>query len=404
MSNKSIVCWAPPNEISAISYDKEKMLTNNLVKTRLILDKILDHINSGDKVGVKLHFGEAHNTRYLRHDYIREVVEAIKSKGGIPTLIETQGLGMYIKQISISENYSVCLGHRKTKADHEKIAHLHGFSESIIGAPIKFIDGEKGIESKVIRIDGIHFKEVPVAAGLFEYDKIIVASHFKGHPQAAFGGALKQLGVGCVTKHNKYALHFIGDLSINTNICNVSKCSQECIKACPVNAIKIENESAVIANSLCVYCIACLESCPVSKAINSTFNTNENEFNIMAEKVVDNATAVINSFGPENIRFVNFAFDIPLMCDCVVNANMPIIPDLGIFGSVDPVAIDKACIDAEINAPGLPILKEDGQWTEPISIGIEKINAWSNYLDTSWQLDAAVKNQLGSIEYELVKI
>jgi len=201
-------------------------------------------------------------------------------------------------------------------------------------------------------------------------------------------------------------MHFIlfGDLSINKNICNVSKCSQECIKACPVNAIKIENESAVIANSLCVYCIACLESCPVSKAINSTFNTNENEFNIMAEKVVDNATAVINSFGPENIRFVNFAFDIPLMCDCVVNANMPIIPDLGIFGSVDPVAIDKACIDAEINAPGLPILNADGQWTEPISIGIEKINAMRNYLDTSWQIDAAIKNGLGSKDYELVKI
>jgi len=83
---------------------------------------------------------------------------------------------------------------------------------------------------------------------------------------------------------------------------------------------------------------------------------------------------------------------------------MPIIPDLGIFGSTDPVAIDKACIDAEINAPGLPILKADGQWTEPISIGIEKINAMSNYLDTSWQIDAAIKNGLGSKEYDLIKI
>lgn len=402
MENTSKVYWAPPYETSSLVNTRQVMVTNNLVKTRLILDKILDNINSGDKVGIKIHTGEAYTTRYLRHDYVHEVVKAVKAKGGIPTIIETQGLGMYSHKVDISENYSIYLGHRKTTIDHEKIVNLHGFSETVIGAPFKFLDGEKGIDCKRIKIDGIHLNEVAVAAGLFEFDKIIIAAHFKGHPQASFGGALKQLGVGCVAKQNKYVLHYSGDLSINNKRCNLSKCSQECVKACPVNAIKIEGDFAVLDSSVCVYCTACLESCPVKKAINKQYNLVD--FKGMSEKVIDNALAVINSFGPENLRYINFAFNIPLMCDCVVNVGMPVIPDLGIFGSSDPVAIDKACIDAETNAPGLPILKPDGQWTEPLPIGVEKIQGMSNLLDTSWQFDAALKHKIGSIDYELIKI
>ena len=87
------------------------MITNNLVKTRLILEKIMDNINPGDKVAVKVHVGEAHNLHYLRPDYVREVVNAIKSKGGIPTLVETCGLGNNIETIGISKNYTICVGH-----------------------------------------------------------------------------------------------------------------------------------------------------------------------------------------------------------------------------------------------------------------------------------------------------
>jgi len=402
MSSKSIVYWAPPYETSSLRNTKQVMVTNNLVKTRLVLDKILDNINSGDNVGIKIHTGEAYTTRYLRHDYIHEVVKAVKAKGATPTLIETQGLGMYPRKLDLSENYSICLGCRKTTQDHEKIINLHGFSESVIGAPFKILDGEKGLDCRIIKIDGIHLKEVAVAAGLFEFDKIIIAAHFKGHPQASFGGALKQLGVGCVAKQNKYVLHYSGDLSINNKRCDLSKCSQECIKACPVNAIKIEGDFAVLDSSLCVFCTACLESCPVKKAINRQFNLVD--FKGMSEKVIDNALAVINSYGAKNLRYINFAFDIPLMCDCVVNVGMPIIPDLGIFGSSDPVAIDKACINAETNAPGLPILKPDGQWTSPLPIGVEKIHAMSDYLDTSWQFDAALKHKIGNTDFELVKI
>ncbi|MFX1388168.1 MAG: DUF362 domain-containing protein, partial [Promethearchaeota archaeon] len=303
--------------------------------------------------------------------------------------------------IHLSDNYTINIMRRKTTTEHEKTAQLHGYTESTIGAPFEIIDGEKGIDGKFIEVDGIQLKKVSVGAGLFNYDKMVVISHFKGHQAASFGGAMKQLGIGLISKYGKYRSHFNGDLSINTKYCNISKCSQECIQACPVNAIEIDGEFAVIDTSTCVCCTACLESCPVKKAINRDFNMNFKNF---IERVSDNCAGVIKSFGPKKIRYINFAFDVVAQCDCASTPSMPIIPDLGIFGSSDPVAIDKACIDAETNAPGLPIMDKYGRWKEPISIGVEKFKAINPLVDPTWFFNAAVKNNIGSVDYELVKL
>ena len=407
MTDKPVVYWASPIEVAALKSDAKIMSTNNLVKTRLILDKILDHINSGDKVAVKVHVGEAQNTRYLRPDYVREVVNAIKAKGGIPTLIETQGLGLHARKIDISEDYYICINHRANKADHEKIANLHGYNELVIGAPLQFIDGTNGTDEKRIKINGIHFKDVSVASGLFEFDKMVVISHFKGHPQATFGGALKQLGIGCVAKRNKYLAHMGKTPKIKTRKCDISACNQECIESCSVNAISIENNSAVINEDLCYGCLKCMLKCPhkdkKSPIKRQPMILGEN----FVERFIDNALAVLSSFGPENIRYINFAFDVAVMCDCVSNPGPPVVPDLGIFGSNDPVAIDKACVDAEINAPGLPLMAKDGTWKEPLPPGVEKFKAsspLSEALGHQMQFNASVKNNVGSINYELIKI
>ncbi|MFW9969635.1 MAG: DUF362 domain-containing protein [Candidatus Odinarchaeota archaeon] len=400
MSSKPKVYWASPIEIAALPNTSKNMVTNNLVKTRFIADKILDHIASGDKVGVKVHVGEAQNTHYLRPDYVREVIRAIRAKGGIPTLIETQGLGNNIENIEICENYSICVGHRKKTEDHKKIAELHGYSESVIGAPLYFIDGEEGIERKVVNIDGIHFKEVSVAKRLFEFDKLVIISHFKGHPQAGFGGALKQLGIGCVAKRNKHLAHFGGLIEVNLKKCDLTQCKQECVSSCPVGAIKVENEHAIIDASVCYGCFRCTQKCPVKKALIGPKLRNFPDF---VERFIDNALAVL-SFGPEKLRYINFAFDIPAMCDCVSNAGVPVVPDLGVFGSFDPVAIDKACIDAETNAPGLPFLNKEGEWTQPLPRGVEKFKALMSMVDPYNVFEAAVRNKIGSLEYELIPI
>lgn len=400
MGSKSKVYWASPIEVAAMPNDAKNMVTNNLVKTRLVLDKILDNINSGDKVGVKVHVGESHNTRYLRPDYVREVVKAIKSKGGSSTLIETQGLGNNISHVGINEEYTISLAHRRNSEDHLKIAHLHGYTESITGAPLQFIDGKEGTDRKIVEINGIHFNEIPVAAGLFEFNKLVVISHFKGHPLAGFGGAFKQLGIGCVSKHGKYLAHVDSIPKVNNKRCDLALCKQDCVKSCPVDAITIESEKAVIDDSICYGCLNCISTCPVERVIKRSSVNLGAKF---VERFIDMATGVI-TFGPENIRYINFAFDIPLMCDCAANPSMPVVPDLGIFGSSDPLAIDKACVDAETNAPGLPVLKSDGTWSIPISPGIEKFKAMNPMVDPTITLNAAARNKLGSLEYDLVQI
>jgi uncharacterized Fe-S center protein len=401
MENQSVVYWAPPYEIPSLIDTKKNMVTNNLVKTRLLLDKILDNVNSGDNVGIKLHFGESYNTRYLRHDYIQEVIKAVKSRGAVPTLIETQGIGTKINKVAINDDYILNLGCRKNASDHEKIAHLHGYVESVVGAPIRFIDGEDGYKGRKIQINGLSFKEVFVAAGLYDFDKIIAVSRFKGHAQAGFGGALKQIGIGCVTKKNKFLAHNENMLSVNPKKCNISLCRKECIDACSVDAIRIEGESSVIDPSKCIGCFNCRSACPIKNAIN---RPNPNNVENFVERVIDNAFAVLKSFGPENIRFINFAIEVTGQCDCIPNTNMPIVPDLGIFGSSDPVAIDKACMDAEINAPGLPFLKPNGEWTQPEAPGIEKFKKMYTMVDTNLQFQAALKNKIGTTNYKLVNI
>ncbi|MFX1489529.1 MAG: DUF362 domain-containing protein [Promethearchaeota archaeon] len=400
MENKAVVYWAPPTEIAALPNTAKNMVTNNLVKTRFILDKILDNIKSGDKVGVKVHVGEAHNTHYLRPDYVREVVNAIKSKGGIPTLIETQGRGSNIEKIEINKDYTICVGHRKSLKAHKEIAQRHGYCELVIGAPLEFIDGEEGINRKVVKIEGTDLSEISLAAGLFDYDKFVVVSHFKGHPFAGFGGALKQLGLGCVTKHNKQLAHFETVFKVNSERCDISKCEQECINACKVSAISISGKSAVIDESDCYGCARCLWKCPVDGAI---VNPTWNPVNKFVDRFIDSVKGVL-TLGSDKFRYINFAIDIPAMCDCVSNASVPVIPDLGIFGSSDPVAIDKACIDKETDAPGLPFLESNGEWSQPLERGVEKFKALMPGVNPSLQFEAALKDKIGTINYELQKI
>ncbi|MBD3254075.1 MAG: DUF362 domain-containing protein [Candidatus Lokiarchaeota archaeon] len=398
MKNKSTVYWAPPVEIASLRNSKENMITNNLVKTQIVLDKILDNIYPGNKVGVKVHVGESGNTHYLRHDYVREVVKAIKAKDADPFLIETQGLGTCIEQIEIKDDYSICIGHRRNKEDHSEIAHLHGYTEQIIGAPLIFIDGKEGLDERRVKISGIYLDEISVAEGLFDFDKVVVISHFKGHPQAGFGGALKQLGIGCVVKRNKFLAHYEAPFSVRDRNCNLSKCNKECLSACPVGAIAIKNKKAYVDPSLCFGCSRCLSACPVRRAIKKP---KMNEIKVFTERFLDNAKGVLE-FGKENFRYINFAFDITLMCDCVPNPGMPIVPDLGIYGSSDPVAIDKACFDAEVNAPGLPILDKDLKWKEPIAPGTDKFNAMLDLVQPTVQFEAAIKNKVGNTDYVIV--
>jgi uncharacterized Fe-S center protein len=187
---------------------------------------------------------------------------------------------------------------------------------------------------------------------------------------------------------------------VNPKKCDITQCNKECIDACPVKAININGEKAIIDAFKCYGCHLCVKKCPIRRAIKAP---KMNEVKDFVERFIDNFAAVL-SFGPENIRYINFAFDITMICDCTPNPGMPIVPDLGIFGSSDPVAVDKACYDAETNAPGLPILNKEDVWKDPLPIGVEKFGAMMDIVKPYLQFEAAVKDKIGSIDYELIKI
>jgi len=177
-----------------------------------------------------------------------------------------------------------------------------------------------------------------VAGRLTEFDHMILASHFKGHLNAGFGGAIKNLGIGCVSKGGKVQAHMGKKFEIV-----FSKCDAECTKCvdiCPTGAMSKDKDLILKKDwDKCRYCYMCKSVCD-KKAIDIGSSTRE-QFNI---QMVDNAKGVLEYFGREKIFFINYAIDITWQCDCG-SSDVPFVPDIGILSSSDPVALDQACID-----------------------------------------------------------
>ena len=306
------------------------------VKGPLALEKlgIKNMINKDDKVVIKTHFGALENTRYIRPSYIRFLSDFVKEIGGIPSLAESCGWGL---PESISGTHTEYSG-RANEKEYLQVALMHGFTQETMGAPILMLDGPYGIDYNIQQIDGNLLKEVYIAGRLREFDYMVLATHFKGHSGAGFGGALKNLGIGCVAKGQKIRAHlgtvFDYDLSKCTEDC------EKCIKVCPTGALSKGIDKILKKNwDKCRYCYMCKSICDKG-VIDTGSSTTEN----FIYRLVDNAKGVVDYFGKDKIFYINYAIDITWQCDCG-SSDVPFIPDIGVLSSHDPVAIDQACID-----------------------------------------------------------
>lgn len=341
----------------------------------------LNHVFSeGDKVAIKIHLGEYGTTRYLRPVFIRKLVDLVRAAGGDPYITETTGLGI--------------IPTRVTMKDYLEIATRHGFTEATLAAPVVVADGVLGFDGEQVEVDGTQLEEVWVARGILEADAILVVSHVKGHIQAGFGGALKNLGVGCVTKTSKYSLHFAAPPQIRLDQCN--DCG-ECVEICPLKAIKREDEGPVLNYGRCLLCNWCTESCP-QKAIKAKENSSVD----ITTRLIDLAHAVHKTVGSENIGYISYLLDIMAHCDCHPHADVPIVPDQGILAAKDPVAIDKAAIDIINQAPG--ILGSPAEEHDAMKPGTDKFRKVLPWTDYRIQLKEAEKQGLGTAKYELAKL
>lgn len=325
--------------------------------------KVLDFIRRGHRVAVKVHFGEEGNTNFVRPEQVRVVCDAILRKGA---------------KAFLSDANTLYRGRRMNSKDHLELAREHGFTEESTGVDIIIPDDTRKEASVDIPINQKFIGTAKIARVFAEADAIVAVSHFKGHMLSGFGGAIKNIAMGCATREGKLAQH--------CDICPAAdrdKCAGcgECVKICPANAIRIENEKAMIRKSLCVGCASCIGVCPTSAMF-----IDLEAGGTMQEKMAEYALAVLRGKSGK-AGFVSFATKISKECDCWGLENPQIAPDVGILASFDPVALDKACFDLVCKACGNDVFKS----THPGEDGLI-------------QLRYAQELGLGALDYQLIEL
>ncbi len=223
-------------------------------------------VNLKGKVAVKLHSGEDGNQNYLRPDFMKDLVEKLNA-----TVVECN---------------TAYPGARTNTKDHKELMHKHRWDEYYT---VDIMDSDGDIELAIP--NGHVIKKNYVGKNIKNYDSMLVLSHFKGHPMGGFGGALKQLSIGCASRRGKAYIHGAGTTE----------------------------DAEVVWDNL-------------------------PEQDAFLESMADAASSIVELF-KGNIAFINVMKNMSVDCDCCAVAEDPCMKDIGILASTDPVAIDQACID-----------------------------------------------------------
>ncbi len=306
------------------------------------------------KVGIKIHFGEKGNDTHINPELLKDVKKFFPA-----VFVECNALYR---------------GSRTVKKDHMAVAKEHGFGF----LDIDILDGDIGDEFVEVPVNLKNIKKAKLGKGITKYNNLIAMSHFKGHIATGFGGALKNVGMGLGSRAGKLDMHSTVRIAVDSNKC--TGC-MTCEKNCPANAIKVINKKAEIDSNVCIGCARCIAVCP-NRAVNMDWS-GENTNRLM-EKIAEYALAATKG---RNWWYINFLTNITLDCDCASIKQKPLMKDVGILLSKDPVAIDQASVD---------LLKERNKGKDPF---IEK-----GRIDGSQILKYAESIGLGKMDYELIKI
>ena len=345
--------------------------------TRLMTTAGMGEIDFDNKfVAIKLHFGEPGNLAFLRPNWAKTVADFIKERGGKPFLTDCNTL--YV-------------GGRKNALDHMDSAMLNGFLPMTTGCQIIIADGLKGNDEVYVPVEGGELvTEAKIGRAVMDADVFVSLSHFKGHEEAGFGGALKNIGMGCGSRAGKMEQHNSGKPHVSQKHC--VGCGM-CTRICAHSAITVTDGKASIDHSKCVGCGRCIAICPCNAIV---VNWDETTVNLN-KKIAEYSKAVLD--GRPHFH-VSLVIDVSPNCDCHSENDAAIVPNVGMFASFDPVALDMACVDA-VNAQ--PLIRgtaaEDGDHDD-------HDHFHRMHPGTDWMacLEHAEKLGLGSREYELVKI
>jgi len=334
-------------------------------------------------VAIKIHFGELGNLSFLRPNYAKRIVDILKPLGAKPFLTDCNTL------------YP---GMRKNALDHLDCAMENGFWPLSTGCQIIIGDGLKGTDETLVPLAGTRaelVKEAKIGHAIMDADIVISLNHFKGHEATGFGGALKNLGMGCGSRAGKMEQHTSGKPVVNAALCR--KC-QDCAKECGSDAITYaESGVARIDPEKCTGCGRCIGACNFDAIAPTDMHSNER----LSKKIAEYALAVLR--GRPNFH-INIVTQVSPACDCHGENDTPIIPDVGMFASFDPVALDQACVDACNRQPVMGGSELERMLKNAAKGGGDHFTAV--YASTNWRdtLAHAEKIGVGTRAYELVRV
>lgn len=348
---------------------------------RLVKKAGIEQIDFKDKfTAIKIHFGEPGNLAFLRPNYSKVIVDLIKGLGG---------------KVFLTDCNTLYVGRRKNALEHLDAAYENGYNPFTTGCQIIIGDGLKGTDEAYVPVPcGEYVHEAKVGRAVMDADIVISLTHFKGHELAGFGGALKNIGMGCGSRAGKMEMHSDGKPSVTSETC--VGCGT-CAKICAHNAIKVTNKKATIDHTICVGCGRCIGTCHCNAIVAAWDESND----ILNKKMAEYSWAVLHDRPHFHISLV---VDVAPFCDCHAENDLAIIPDVGMFASFDPVALDMACADRVNQSP-----VTSGSYLE------EQLSGSSSDCDdhfcvthpeTNWKvcLDHAEKIGIGTKRYEIIEI
>ena len=354
-------------------------LTENLPQKLARLVKkagMLEGIDFNNKfTAIKIHFGEPGNLSYLRPNYSKVIVDLIREQGG---------------RVFLTDCNTLYVGRRKNALDHIDAAYENGYNPFATGCHVIIADGLKGTDETLVPIDGEYVKEAKIGRAVMDADVFVSLSHFKGHEEAGFGGAMKNIGMGCGSRAGKMEQHNSGKPRVSQKHC--VGCGA-CTRICAHSAITVTDKKAAIDHDKCVGCGRCIAICPCNAIVVNWDETTTN----LNKKIAEYSKAVLDGRPHFHISLV---IDVSPNCDCHSENDAAIVPNVGMFASFDPVALDKACADAVLAQPILhgSVLEEGDHDDHDYFHRMHPGTDWMSCLTHGEKLG------IGTCEYELIKI
>ena len=335
----------------------------------------------GKFVAIKMHFGELGNISYLRPNFAKAVVDLVKEAGGKPFLTDCN---------------TMYPGSRKNALEHLYCAWENGFTPLTVGCPIIIGDGLKGTDDIGVKVEGAEYtKEARIGRAIMDADVFISLTHFKGHEMTGFGGAIKNIGMGCGSRAGKTDQHSNGKPSIDESKCRGCR---RCQKECANGGLEFDGNTGkmTVNHDNCVGCGRCLGACNFDAIEFIDSNANS----VLNAKMAEYTKAVLQ--GRDNFH-ISLIVDVSPFCDCHPENDAPIIPNIGMFASFDPVALDQACVDACLKAtPNTGTILSEAMSKEGF---VDRHDHFRNISpDSEWetQLSHGEKIGIGHRAYELI--